>query len=111
MTRWIPPRRFLLRFSTVLAVVAALPVSAPRAQSDVRGWGSFRFDSRWHDRSYTAIAAGGVHTLALRTDGSIAAWGWNGDGQCDVPPLPAGLAYVEVAASGHHSLARRSDGS
>jgi hypothetical protein len=40
------------------------------------------------------------------------AWGYNGDGQCNVPPLPPGLTYVEVAAAAStHNVARRSDGS
>jgi len=41
----------------------------------------------------------------------VVAWGENGSGQCNVPPLPAGLSYVEVAAAGGHSVARRSNGS
>ena len=38
------------------------------------------------------------------------AWGYNYYGQCNVPALPAGLAWAEIRAGGHHSLARRSDG-
>ncbi|MFT4543264.1 MAG: hypothetical protein ACI835_005734 [Planctomycetota bacterium] len=74
---------------------------------------------------YVQISAGAKHTLALRSDGTIAAWGNNGDGQCDVPALPTGLTYVEVSAGGGvrfdftdnevydfgFSVARRSDGS
>jgi hypothetical protein len=33
----------------------------------------------------TSIAAGGAHSLGLRLDGSLIAWGANWDGQCDVP--------------------------
>jgi hypothetical protein len=60
--------------------------------------------------SYTAIAAGVNHSLALLSDGTLAAFGLNVDGQCNVPALPAGVSYVEVAAGAHHTLARRSDG-
>ena len=50
--------------------------------------------------------------MARRSDGSVVAWGCNGYGQCNVPPLPAGLTYVEVAAGLRmHTVARRSDGS
>ena len=32
-------------------------------------------------KTVTAIAAGGFHSLAMCTDGTVAAWGYNGDGQ------------------------------
>ncbi|MAE66785.1 MAG: hypothetical protein CMJ18_21155 [Phycisphaeraceae bacterium] len=57
---------------------------------------------------FKAIAAGGYHSLALRQDGSLFAWGWNDYGQCDVP---AGHGFVAIAAGHFHSLALRSDGS
>ena len=37
-----------------------------------------------------AIAAGAWHTLALRADGAVVAWGDNSSGQCDVPPALPG---------------------
>jgi hypothetical protein len=49
--------------------------------------------------------------VARRSDGSVVAWGYNGNGQCNVPALSPGLSYVEVAAGGGHTVARRSDGS
>ena len=67
--------------------------------------------------SYVQASSGNFHTVALRSDGSVVAWGKNDYGQCAVPPLPSGLTYVEVDAGGHmvdidgHSIARRSDGS
>ncbi|CAK0901333.1 unnamed protein product [Prorocentrum cordatum] len=45
--------------------------------------------------TYTQVAAGGGHTVLLRSDGTAAACGLNGDGQCDLPALPAGLTYTE----------------
>ncbi|HTF90904.1 MAG TPA: DNA methyltransferase [Planctomycetota bacterium] len=60
---------------------------------------------------YVEIAAGYDHSLAVRSDGSIVAWGANSKGQCNVPALPAGLTYVRVASASWHSLAIRSDGS
>ncbi|CAK0901326.1 unnamed protein product [Prorocentrum cordatum] len=44
--------------------------------------------------TYTQVAAGGGHTVLLRSDGTAAACGLNGDGQCDLPALPAGLTYT-----------------
>jgi hypothetical protein len=61
--------------------------------------------------TYVEVAAGGWHTVARRSDGSVVAWGDNIGGQCDVPVLPAGLSYVEVTAGSGHTVARRSDGS
>jgi hypothetical protein len=56
-----------------------------------------------------AIAAGDYHSLALRTNGSVFAWGGDVDGQCDVPTnlIPA----LAIAAGGYHSLAIQADGS
>ena len=56
-----------------------------------------------------AIAAGAFHSLALRYDGTVMAWGDNSAGQTNVPP---GLNnVVAVAAGGFNSLALKSDGS
>ena len=50
-----------------------------------------------------AIAAGDSHSLALKSDGTVVAWGYNGEGQTTVP---AGLSnVVAIAAGGYHSLA------
>ena len=56
----------------------------------------------------TAIAAGWDHSLALRSDGTMAGWGTNSAGQIS---LPAGLSNVlGIAAGGYHSLAIKGDG-
>jgi hypothetical protein len=57
-----------------------------------------------------AIAAGYLHNLAVTTNsnGTVVAWGANGDGQCSVP---AGLSnVVDVAAGAYHSLALLQNG-
>ncbi len=55
-----------------------------------------------------AIAAGTDHSLALRTNGTVSAWGQNYFGQLDVP---TGLTNVVALAAGQvHSLALRADG-
>ncbi len=56
-----------------------------------------------------AIAAGDQHALALKSDGTVVAWGSNSFGQTT---LPAGLVdVVAIAAGGHVSGAVRRDGS
>jgi alpha-tubulin suppressor-like RCC1 family protein len=66
-----------------------------------------------------AVAAGEAHSLALRSDGSLWAWGDNrhgqlGDGTTNSRPVPARVGadsdWVEVAAGSFHSLARKSGG-
>jgi cysteine-rich repeat protein len=68
---------------------------------------------------FTAVAAGGYHSLALRSDGTVWAWGYNaygqlGDGttlQRNAPIQVPNLTGVIAVAAGHyHSLALRSDG-
>lgn len=68
----------------------------------------------------TAIAAGGLHNLAIRADGTVWAWGWNsqgqlGDGSLDrrvTPYQVAGIAgATAIAASFDHSMVLLADGS
>ena len=54
------------------------------------------------------LAAGGWHSLALRSDYSVVAWGDNYNGQCSVSP---GLKDVlTLAGGGYHTLALRQNG-
>ena len=58
---------------------------------------------------FVAIAAGSSHSLGLKADGSIVAWGDNEYGQCDVPSPNSG--FVAIAAGSSHSLGLKADGS
>ncbi len=105
------PRRSGLTVA-LLAVATVLTASARAVgQSHVVGWGDQAFNSSLHEESFVEVAAGESHTVALRGDGSLAAWGDNYYGQCDVPAPPPGLTYVEVAAGAYHTVARLCDGS
>jgi alpha-tubulin suppressor-like RCC1 family protein len=64
-----------------------------------------------------ALAGGTRHTLALKTDGTVVAWGSNDEGQLgngdntfsnsNVPVKVINLSGVTgIAAGGHHSLAK-----
>jgi alpha-tubulin suppressor-like RCC1 family protein len=83
--------------------------------------------SALYGRTVIAVAAGGGHSLALCSDGSVAAWGWNPDGQVgdnsttdSYVPVAVnkaqgvsalyGKTVVAIAAGYWHSLALCSDG-
>ena len=57
----------------------------------------------------TALSAGSSHSLALRTNSGVVAWGSNWGGQSSVPVNATGV--TQIAAGFNHSLALRSDGS
>ena len=58
--------------------------------------------------AHEASSSANIHCLALKADGTVTAWGWNGEGQCNVP---AGLNdVVSVVAGDGVSLAVKSDG-
>ena len=59
-------------------------------------------------RRFVAVAAGWQHSVGLRNDGTVAAWGSNSRGQLDVPEGLTGV--VQVAAGAKHSIALLSDG-
>jgi alpha-tubulin suppressor-like RCC1 family protein len=55
-----------------------------------------------------AIAAGNGHSLALRSDGTVVAWGRNNEGETNIP---ANLSNVVAIAAGYyHDIALKSDG-
>ncbi len=57
--------------------------------------------------SVRAVAAGWNHSVALRSNGTLVAWGYNTWGQTNVP----GLSNVTaIAAGAYHTLALKSDG-
>ena len=61
-------------------------------------------------QTYTQVAAGGLHTVLLTSDGTAVACGGSGSGQCNVPELVAGQIYTHVAAGQFHAALLKSDG-
>lgn len=78
-------------------------------------------------RTIVAVAAGGIHSLALDADGTVWGWGGNTSGQLgdgtNTPEqlrpvrvarpkdLAPGARFIAIAAGNYHSLALASDGS
>lgn len=61
--------------------------------------------SGWKD--IVAVAAGRIHTVGLRSDGTVVACGYNEYGQCDVSEW---TDVVAVAAGRIHTVGLKSDG-
>ncbi len=66
---------------------------------------------------YKLVIAGLRHTLALKADGSLWAWGDNilgalgdGSGSNQLSPVLVGTDFVAIAAGDTHSLAIKADG-
>src|SRR5438874_11198116 len=110
--------RRLCSVAVICATVLLLPAGAAQASAAGRvvAWGC-QGGGNWGQcnipaglTAVTAVAAGQYHSLALRRDGTVVAWGCgaNAPGQCSVP---TGLSGVTAIAAGtDHSLALRSDG-
>jgi hypothetical protein len=90
---------------------AGIAVADP-PQGAIVGWGEQVFGADLSG-GFVAVAAGGNHSLGLKADGSIVAWGCGTDsygkswdyGQCNVPAPNSG--FIAVAAGKNHSLAIR----
>lgn len=95
----------MLLCTALYLIQASVSGSEPVEGLDGGGQG----DLQGLDVGFTAIATSGHHSLGLRADGSIVAWGDNTHGQCDVPVPNAGFAAV--AAGSSHSLGLKADGS
>ena len=79
---------------------------------ETRMWGDSTSGQRTglsrQETNLVAVSAGGYHTLGLRENGTVVAWGDNNAGQTNVP---TGLTNViAVAGGGSHSLALLENG-
>ena len=55
-------------------------------------------------------SAGDTQTVLLRSDGTAVAFGYNDDGQCNIPLLDEGISYTQVSVRFKHTVLLRSDG-
>lgn len=107
---WTRPIHLPEGLSNVVAIAAGGDGAGVALQADGRV-------VSWHDNyaipgdlaGVMAISAGQTHRLALKTNGTVVAWGWNGYGECNVPG-DLSSAVAVAAGSYAHSLALQADG-
>jgi alpha-tubulin suppressor-like RCC1 family protein len=97
--------------------VRTIPPLKPKAiftnaSGQVVTWGSMMLPFVKPGTRFTAVAAGGEHSLAIKEDGTVLAWGRNISGESTVPP---GLSNVVAVSAGGRSgtgfsIALRRDG-
>ena len=72
------------------------------------------------DSDWTIISAGGAHTLAVRSNGALWAWGANSDGQLgdgsgidQISPIQVGTdrTWISISAGANHSAGLKADNS
>lgn len=99
----------ILVFSFACALVTEAQASMP--SGNVTGWGEVvAFPLNAQGATFTKIAAGNARNVALKSDGTVVAWGQNSLGQCDVPSGLSGVVALSAGAGGDHTLALKGDG-
>jgi len=86
--------------ATTVEITGGSPLQGPLA-----GWGT-GYATNVPAGTFTAVRAGDDHGLAIRSDGTLAGWGYNNYGQTNVPSG----TFTALAAGRYHSLAIRSNG-
>ncbi len=90
-------------------VLAALTATRAVAQDGaIVGWGGQVVVPPSALTDLVAVAAGAGHSLGLKADGSVVAWGNNSEGECNVPAPNSG--FIAVAGGYEHSLGLKADG-
>jgi len=100
-----------LMMRATLSVAAMLMVLSLSAQGRLVAWGDSAnsvITGVPVGNNFVKVSAGWRHAVAVRQDGTIVSWGWDGYGQ--VSATPPGT-FSAVAAGYTHSVAIRTDGS
>lgn len=99
----------LLSLAAIMAGISLSANAKATPLGSVSGWGHYYTSPDVPSGvGISTIAAGGNTSLALKTDGSVVAWGNNSAGQCIVP---TGLTEVVTVAEGDgSSFALKADG-
>src|SRR5690242_17437083 len=101
--------RVLGYLALAYAVLGTAPADLIAASAGgVVGWGSVVLPPTDSSNAFIGVAGGNLHTLALKSDRTIAAWGENSAGECSVPACLSNA--IAVAAGYSHSMALTSDG-
>lgn len=85
------------------------PVSRAQESGSIIVWGGQVLLDPFALQDLTAVDCGSGHSLGLKADGSVVAWGFNGYGQCNVPAPNAD--FLAISAGGYFSLGLKADGS
>ena len=109
-----PTRRLLVVLSLGLLFASGAAQGTPSGTVTAWGCGGFAQYGQCSVPAglsgVSAVAAGWYHSLALESDGTVAAWGCANTnfGQCDVPGGLSGVTAISAGES--HSLALKDDG-
>ncbi|MCX6925273.1 MAG: immunoglobulin domain-containing protein, partial [Verrucomicrobia bacterium] len=90
------------------AMLSVIPAPTNLPSGTVVAWGDLAMPYVAPGTRFAAIAAGSLHNLAIKADGTVVAWGNDSFGQATVPAELSGV--VGVAAGMQFSLALKSDG-
>ena len=88
----------------------AFAVSEPSLGRLVRAIGSGQYGAL--SNRFIAVSAGGMHSCGIRTDGTLACWGWDGNREATPPTgrFSAVSASATGSTGGAHTCGIRSDG-
>jgi hypothetical protein len=86
----------LVLLTASLLVFLPVPKTLAEGGGEIVGWGAQVILSEAELQDLVAVAGGSVHSLGLKTDGSIVAWGDNNYGQC-IGMLPMTLPHSYTA--------------